>query len=385
MSARTAQDTMTFVQQFTQLGQEKDSEKRLHLLRSVTDLYLSHEATPTFAEEHLFSEIVHSVVRKLQPDERPQVSTRLSESGRVPHSLAIALASDSDIAVASPILSRSPVLTEGDIVALAETSGDAHLQAIASRPSLTAKVTDVLIDRGSNSVLRTVSGNAGAEISEKGMLNLITRASADDDLSLALADRGDLSSAMMAKLSALICDRFARGGEGADTDHVAANLPSRVRALIQEELRKRKDNIDSTDRVIAAVEERTLLLNDGLRPLFAGGRLLDVSKVVAHFLQFDRNFVFRQIATGEINTVVLMYRALDMDYTHLEATLALRARKRRDTGRTETVSRTDYDAIVQADAQRAMRFLKVRMTTGKLARSASGDTAAMPRNAQLGR
>lgn len=368
-----ATDTHAFIEQLGRLGIEKDSEKRLALLRGVADLYLSRAVSPTLAEEYLFSEIANSVLRKLQPHQRPQVSLALADSDRVPHSLAMALASDADIAVASPILSRSPVLTECDIVALAQASSDEHLQAIATRSTLTARVTDVLIDRGSNTVLRTVSGNAGAEFSEQGMLSLVARAGNDEALSLALADRGDLSPAVIEQLNALICARVTDDEDNTDSTSAVAGLRARAQALIAEELRKRKANINSTERVIAAVEAGTMPLDDGLGPLLAGGRLLDVSQVLAHFLRFDRNFIFQQMATGEINTIVLAFRALDVAYPHLETTLALRARKRRGGQACETVSRQDYEAINPADAQRAMRFLKVRMTAGK---AASAENAA---------
>ncbi len=365
MSIAAAQETLVLADQFRQLAAEKTSEKRLALLRGVADLYLSHAVSPTMAEEYLFSEIATSVLRKLQPDERPQVSSRLSDSERVPRSLALALASDADIAVASPILSRSPVLTEGDIVALAQESNDARLQAIATRPSLTARVTDVLIDRGSNTVLQTISGNTGAEISETGMSSLIARARHDSKLTLALADRGDLSPAMLDQLNTLICDMVAAPADEGGADSTVANLRSRAQALIADELRKRKANISSTDRIIESVEAKTISLDDGLATLFSGGRLLDISQVLAHFLRFDRNFVFQQVATGEINTVVLMFRALDISYAHMENTLALRARKRRGSANSEKVGKVDYEAVSQADAQRAMRFLKVRMTAGQ--------------------
>ncbi|AVO46164.1 DUF2336 domain-containing protein [Phreatobacter cathodiphilus] len=368
MADTLVNETSAFIEQLGRLGIEKDSEKRLALLRGVADLYLSRTVSPTLAEEYLFSEIANAVLRKLQPHQRPQVSTALCDSERVPHSLALALASDSDIEVARPVLSRSPVLTEGDIVALAQASSDEHLQAIATRASLTARVTDVLIDRGSNTVLRTVSGNAGAEFSEQGMLSLVTRAREDDELSLALADRGDLSPAVLEQLNGLICARVSAEAEGDDTSGTVASLRARAQALITEELRKRKANIGSTERVIAAVEAGSMTLDDGLGPLLAGGRLLDLSQVLAHFLRFDRNFVFQQMAAGEINTIVLAFRALNIAYPHLEATLALRARKRRSGQAGETtVTRQDYEAINPADAQRAMRFLKVRMTVGRQA------------------
>ena len=364
MSNRKAAGTGAIVQQLAQLAAEKDSDKRLALLRGVADLYFARTARPTLAEEYLFTEIANSVMRRLQPTQRPSVSDKLCESDRLPHDLALQLASDADIAVARPILSRSPVLTENDILQLALASSDDHLEAIATRPTLSSRVTDVLIDRGSTRVLRTVSGNAGAEVSERGMQRLVASARHDHELCQSLADRGDLSPAVLEQLEVIVCERVAEQGamEGA-ADGIAA-LRLRAHALISEELRRRKANISSTERIIAAAEDGSLPLDDGLRTLLEGGRLLDVATVVAHFLRFERNFVFQQIAAGDLNTVLLAFRALDISFPNLKATLTLRARKRRGDSIAESLSEQDYAAVDLASAQRAMRFLKGRLTAG---------------------
>lgn len=349
------------VQQLAQLGAEKSADKRLALLRSVADLYFARKASPTLAEEYLFTEIANTVMARLKPAQRPQVSDALSDSDRLPHDLAMTLAADEDIAVARPILSRSPVLREADILQLAQASSDDHLDAIATRPSLSTQVTDVLIDRGSDKVLRTVSGNTGAQMSESGMRRLVDRARQDHDLCLSLADRGDLSPAVLEQLETIVCEGMAGGAEAGDA---IAALRARASALIAEELRKRKANISATERIIAAVESGSISLDNGLRSLLDGGRLLDLSTVIAHFLRFDRNFVFQQIAAGDLNTVLLAFRALKVSFDNLKTTLVLRARKRRGDKAAETLTRAEYEAIDVASAQRAMRFLKVRLTAG---------------------
>jgi uncharacterized protein (DUF2336 family) len=363
MSTGPAAASGAIVQQLAQLGAEKSSEKRLALLRSVADLYFARAIRPTLAEEYLFTEIANSVMRRLQPAQRPQVSEKLCESDRVPHELALTLASDANIAVARPILARSPVLTEADILRLAQASSDDHLEAIATRPSLSSRITDVLIDRGSNKVLRTVSGNAGAEVSETGLRRLVDRARHDDELCLSLADRGDLTPAVLEQLEAIVCERAEQQGSDHAGDAIAA-LRARAQALISEELGKRRANISSTERIIAAIDAKTLSVDEGLTPLLDGGRLLDVATVVAHLLRFERNFIFQQIAAGDLNTVLLAFRALDVSFENLQATLLLRARKRRGDKAAEVLTRTDYEAVDLASAQRAMRFLKVRLTAG---------------------
>lgn len=371
MSTGSVAVSGAIVQQLAQLGAEKSSDKRLALLRSVADLYFAHTTSPTLAEEYLFTEIATTVMARLKPAQRPKVSDALCDSDRLPHDLAMTLAADADIAVARPILSRSPVLREADILQLAQASSDDHLDAIATRPTLSTHITDVLIDRGSDRVLRTVSANAGAQVSESGMRRLVDRARHDDELCLSLADRGDLSPTVLEQLETIVCERAAEGaGDDATGDTVAA-LRAKASALIAEELRKRKANISATERIIAAVEAGSISLDGGLRSLLDGGRLLDLSTVIAHFLRFDRNFVFQQIAAGDLNTVLLAFRALEISFDNLTTTLALRARKRRGDKAAETLARKEYEAIDVASAQRAMRFLKVRLTAGGQAQAAT--------------
>ncbi|MBX9992839.1 DUF2336 domain-containing protein [Phreatobacter oligotrophus] len=368
MTMPTEAEAPSLIHQLGRLGFEKDGERRLALLRGVADLYLSRTISPTLAEEYLFTEIVTTVMRKLNPEQRPQVTESLAPEARVPRDLALALAADEDIAVARPILAHSPVLTETDIITLAETTGDDHLQAIATRAFLSSRVTDVLIDRGSNRVLRTISTNTGAEVSAEGMTRMVARARTDEDLCLCLADRGDLPPAVIDELETMICARLS--GEGSETGEGPANaLKARAHALILEELRRRRANMSSTERVIAAVAAGTVSLDDALRPILDGGRLLDLAQILAHFLRFDRNFMFQQLAAGDLNTVVLAARSLELSHQTLSRALELRARKRR--GPAQTITAAEYEAVDQAAAQRAMRFLKVRMTAG-----ASGSVAA---------
>ena len=86
------------------------------------------------------------------------------------------LANDDDIAVAGPVLKLAPRLAEADLVDVANTKSQAHLQAISARPALGEAVTDVLVRRGDREVARGVADNRGARISETGFISLVKRA-----------------------------------------------------------------------------------------------------------------------------------------------------------------------------------------------------------------
>ncbi|MBP0651520.1 DUF2336 domain-containing protein, partial [Mycobacterium tuberculosis] len=85
------------------------------------------------------------------------------------------------------VLEHSPVLTDDDLVAVAQNKGQDHMVAIAKRATLTQTVTDVLVERGEGEVLNTVARNMGAQFSEDGFRQLGERAVDDPQLSEALS------------------------------------------------------------------------------------------------------------------------------------------------------------------------------------------------------
>jgi len=66
----------------------------------------------------------------------------------------------------------------------AKYKSQAHLLAISQRKSLHEDITDVLVVRGSQDVVRSVARNVGARFSESGFWRLVQRS--EDDILLAL-------------------------------------------------------------------------------------------------------------------------------------------------------------------------------------------------------
>ena len=63
--------------------------------------------------------------------------------------------------VAGTVLVNSQQLSDDDLVENAKTKSQQHLLCIAQRLKLSEAVTDVLVDRGDNKVVRTVARNRG--------------------------------------------------------------------------------------------------------------------------------------------------------------------------------------------------------------------------------
>ena len=305
------------------------------------------------------------VLEEVLPEQKAALAERIAPSPRTPAPLVRKLAADEDIRVASPVLARSPVLQEGDILSIAEKAGDTHLKAIAQRASLPASVTDVLIDRGSDEVLRTVSGNHGAEISRRGMMSLAGRAGHDATLGALLVNRPDLTQEAVDGLCALVSSELAMrlAGRGFEVgDALPPELVAQAQARFRDEWRRRQAEMRGTDDLQARIDAGALSLDEALQDVAASDRLLDAATLLAHALQLERNFVFQMLATGDVNTTALAFKALGLAYGTLAAVLAVRARKRHEAVERHAVSAQDYLAMDPAAARRTMRFLKVRLT-----------------------
>jgi Uncharacterised protein conserved in bacteria (DUF2336) len=78
------------------------------------------------------------------------------------------------------------------LILCATINGQEHLIAIAARRTISEIVSDHLITKGNNEVLRTISGNPGVRISDPSFSTLVDRSADDDCLAEAVAKRVDI-------------------------------------------------------------------------------------------------------------------------------------------------------------------------------------------------
>lgn len=93
---------------------------------------------------------------------RAQLAAILASVESGPVRTVTHLAYDLDVEVAGPLLRRSPLVAEEDLVAIARMRSQAHLAVLARRAQLSPVVADILRARGDGFVLRALLGNATA-------------------------------------------------------------------------------------------------------------------------------------------------------------------------------------------------------------------------------
>ena len=178
--------------------------RRLNMLRQMTDLFLA--GAPTYSEElaSLFDAIIKRLSEGVELKALIELSTRLAATATAAPDTLARLGSSDDLAVATPVLEKSTVLTDIHLVGIAKTKGQGHLMAIAARQRINDVVSDVLVERGNTAVLRKVTGNGGAALSEDSFARLITEAKNDKPLAQLVKTRDDIPEELKPFVSVML-------------------------------------------------------------------------------------------------------------------------------------------------------------------------------------
>lgn len=178
----------------------RSSERRVKMLRQVTDLFLSDAGRLNESQIGVFDDVLVKLMERVEARTLTQMSAVLSDSALAPKEVVRQLAYHEEASVAAPVLSKSSRLPESDLIEIANTRGHQHLLAISNRGTLNAPVTDALLKRGNSQVSQALAGNAGARFSEQGYSTLLASAEKDDDLAQKLGMRSDIPPAMLREL-----------------------------------------------------------------------------------------------------------------------------------------------------------------------------------------
>jgi uncharacterized protein (DUF2336 family) len=179
-----------------------DPKRRAEAARQIAELFLQAAANLRSDHVDLFDGVLTDLVPHTEIAARADLAERLSLLANAPPVLVGQLAREDEIAIAGPLLRRSPVIDEKALIDIARLKGQGHLLAISERPALSPDLTDVIVRRGDRDVVRRAAGNSGALFSQAGYSTLIKRASLDGVLTLAVGQRDDLSGAQLKDLLA---------------------------------------------------------------------------------------------------------------------------------------------------------------------------------------
>ncbi len=116
---------------------------REEIYLAVASLYRNQGTGLNERERELMREILRRLTRDVEMAIRIALAQRLADDTTAPHDLILLLVDDT-IEVARPLILKSPLLTESDVLRLIAEAGIGHQEAVAGRPHITVPVTDAL-------------------------------------------------------------------------------------------------------------------------------------------------------------------------------------------------------------------------------------------------
>lgn len=125
------------------LAQDVSPAGRYRLADAVSQFFQDEDLNEM--EHRLVIEIMMSLIHRAELDLRQALAEKLSMAPNVPAEVVIFLAND-DISVARPVLQKSPVLNDVDLVYIISSKGADYWHAIAQREQLSPGVVGRLID-----------------------------------------------------------------------------------------------------------------------------------------------------------------------------------------------------------------------------------------------
>lgn len=173
------------------LALDKSIEGRKALTASIGELFSKGPGSLTERERALMSDILGKLIRDCEMAVRRDLSERLAKVPDPPHDLIVELAND-EIDVARPILLKSEVLRDAELIGVIRQRTQRHQLAIAMRRSVSEHVSDALVETGSVDVIKALLENQDAQISEAAMDYLTEQSQSVDTYQEPLVKRKDL-------------------------------------------------------------------------------------------------------------------------------------------------------------------------------------------------
>lgn len=272
------------------------------------------------------------------------------------------LAFDNRIEVAGPVLSRSPRLTDTDLIDIARSKGEDHLLAISARPQITEAVTDVLLDRGSSRVTRRLVENSGARFSPSSFSHLVSKAGADAVLAEKLGFRLDLPVHLLRQLLERATEYVRK--------RLLANAPPEKQTQIEDALAgiaaeiarqaTRAYDFSSAEDLVKKLNLDGKLNEQVLLGFVCERRYEEAVSTLALLSGAPANVASKLMNNGRFDGLLIMCKAAKVSWPTVAVILRMRFVHCSISESELEEAKRAFIALSQASAQRTLRFMLVQ-------------------------
>lgn len=181
------------------LARDRSRAGRETLASAVGDLFGAENGTLNESEQAIMHDILRKLVRDVETTVRQKLAQKLSLVENAPRELILELAND-QIEVALPILQRSMVLRDSELIEIIQHRTMEHQLAVSMRPEVREPVSDALVETNNPIIIATLLQNRGSAMSVKSLARLVDLSEQEEAYRKPLLKRRELSQEMAQKM-----------------------------------------------------------------------------------------------------------------------------------------------------------------------------------------
>jgi len=369
MSSKSVSPSVSLLDELQSTLAHGTVARRVEALRRVTDLFIDGAVDYSNDQIELFDDVFQCLMEHIETSAKVLLANRLAPMENAPHFTIRALASDDIIEVAAPILSRAERLDDDTLIETARNKSQAHLLAISTRKTLSGAVTDVLVQRGDDEVIKSTINNPGAELSERGFTRLIDRAEGNDDLATGVGLRPTIPRHLYLKLIAK-ASKTVRARLEAAHPKQAGDVPTAVREATRLARYAPSAITGDTARAHALVKS---LHEDGrldefqLAAFAEAGRFDEANASIAALANVHLPIAEQMMVDTRAEGVMILAKVAGVSWSTVKAIIKMRDGLTGKEPSDLMACRAVYERLRPATAQQILRFHRMRQTAAPAA------------------
>jgi uncharacterized protein (DUF2336 family) len=292
------------------LAHRSSPEGRAELYLTIAGLMESRASSFTAIERDLLNTIMAQLSRQVEMEVRFALAERMAEQEGAPHDLILILANDR-IEVAAPILERSMLLSQNDLIDIINASSQPHQLRIAGRPDVTPLVAASLAESSAIEVLITLVRNQRARIAAETMEALAERSRESEELQRGVLTRPEMRTDLAERMCAFVSE--ALHGFIVERFRIDPATVRRGLELAAATAHARLTNASGPERLINKLHAAGQLKAGFAMKALSQGQLDVFEHAVAKIIGAPVEGLARLLKSGDAKVLALVCQAVGID------------------------------------------------------------------------
>ncbi|USG59845.1 DUF2336 domain-containing protein [Sneathiella marina] len=343
------------------LSKDSSARGRRQLFSNISDLFLTDDNRLSEREHALVTSILTKLLAEIETTLRQNLAEELAELSSAPHDLISLLAND-EIDVARPILFKSHLLEEPDLIEIIQNRSKEHLLVIAERDDISPTISELLINYGDEDVVSHLIENGDAQISRESMEYLVEESKRIDRFQEPLIARHDIPTDLAHKMFWWVSAALRR--------HILQNFEIDELELNEKIISAAKTeynydvaaNSSHADKLVAELAARNDLTDRFLVQTLRGKQVRLFITGLAFKASLPYLTISRFIYDPNAEALAVVLRALEFDRNAFSAVFLL-TRNISDSGKAKKTTRPEeveimmkfYDKLSEKNAKSTLR------------------------------